>query len=137
MNQDFRKSEEWKLEGKDFLIVVRHYTSYVMSGYESEDGGNRWNVYAYIYPKHKHFSKFSGPHMWQHAASMMPLHGGPSFLHWHYDDEHKPTSVQVGCDYNHLHDDAFTFYANQESADEVFGDARALHAWLESEGGAT
>lgn len=136
MNKPFRKVEEWKLEGKGFLVTVKHHTVEVASYMGQEDGGNRWAVYAYIYPKHSYFGKFKGRDMHQEAASAMPLHCGPSFLRWHYNDdpEHGPASVQVGCDYNHLYDDAFSFYSTEESADEVFSDARRLFAWLENIG---
>jgi hypothetical protein len=134
MSADFRKSEEWKLAGNNFLVVVKHHTASALPAFQCEgDGLNRWSVYAYIYPKHPHFENFSGKGMRQDAATAMPLHCGPSLLRWHYDDDHKPTSVQVGSDYNHLHDSEFTFYATEDDATEVFSDARRLHAWLESQ----
>ncbi len=127
---NWRQSEEWKREGRGFLVVVKHYTIPVQSGWDDSDGRNRWNVYAYIYPKHPNFAAFSGPDMWQDAATEMPFHAGPSLLRWHYDDDKKPTSVQVGSDYSHLHDDYFSHYATPQDAAEVFSDAAQLFDWL-------
>jgi hypothetical protein len=126
---NWEHKDEWHSHGKDFLIVVKHHTVVV---HESNyyEGPHRWCVYAYIYPKHPHFAKFDGPDMWQDAAAEMPLHGGPSLLRWHRGDDGKPTSVQVGADYNHLHDDYFTQYSTADDAREVFIDAERLHAWL-------
>lgn len=134
MSAEFSKSEEWKLQGTDFLIVVKHYTEPASPTFQDhDDGRHRWNVYAYVYLKHPHFAKFSGPHIIQDASNALPLHGGPSFLRWHYNDDQEPTSVQVGSDYNYIADSEFTFYATEEDASEVFSDARRLHAWLEQQ----
>jgi len=122
------KRDEWKLRGKDFMIVVsRHEESSCLS-YE---GDNRWCVYAYIYPKHPHFSEFSGPSCWQDAANAMPLHGGATLLDYPARDG-SITSVHIGADYNHLHDDSFTFYATKKDAYEVFNDAGELFDWLQA-----
>lgn len=122
----------WKRYGKDFMVEVSRHQVGVFQEAErwSEEGPHRWCVYAYIYPKHPHFAKFSGPEMFQDAACSLPLHCGPSFLRWHYADDGKPTSVQVGCDYNHLHDSQYTRMATKEEAQAVFNDAEKLFDWL-------
>lgn len=119
---DWAKKEEWHRRGQDFLVVVKHYTvDRVIS-----EGVHRWNVYAYIYPGHPRFAKFDGPAMFQPAANALHLHRGPSFLKWHRDDNMQVTSVQVGSDYNHLHDGAFTLAETPEQAAQVFSDAEQL-----------
>ena len=118
--------DEWHQRGKDFLVVVKHYT---VEPHPIE-GVNRWNVYAYIYPKHPHFGKFEGTAMYQDAASAMPFHAGPSFLRVHRADDGNITSVQVGSDYNHIHDDEFGHMENMEQAWTVFQDAEELFNWL-------
>ncbi len=123
MLTNWDRKDEWQRSGKDFLIVVRHYTVDPSVVYE---GPHRWNVYAYIYPKHRAFGSFEGPTMYQPAASALPLHGGPSFLCWHYNYDKTPCSVQVGSDYSHLYDDRFHQYATPEDAHEVFSDADEL-----------
>jgi len=121
--------DEWHLSGIHFLVTVRRHS-------QSTDeylGPNRWAVYAFIYPKHPYFCEFSGGQMWQDAAIAMPLHGGPSLLEY---PMHKGeiTSVKIGSDYNHLHDEEFSHYATKDDAAHVFGDAETLHAWLTTKG---
>jgi hypothetical protein len=118
----------WRRRGKDFLIeVTRHSVDFV----DHWEGPNRWAVYAYIYPKHPHFGVFDGPHIWQDATSVLHLHGGCSFLEYPMYDG-KVTSVKVGADYHHLHDDRFTNYATPAEAHEVFSDANELFEQLQN-----
>lgn len=125
---DWEHKEEWHKRGTQFLVVVkRHYNK----PFRVSDGGNRWCVYAYIYPKHPLFQSFNGTDMSQSAASDLPLHCGPSFLQWYFNADGEPTSVQVGSDYNHLHDDSFTRYIAKEEASNVFRDAEKLFKHLE------
>lgn len=121
--------DEWRKHGKNFLVVVSRHNQPSSDPYPDE-GPNRWAVYAYIYPKHPHFAAFDGPRKWQPAATCLPFHGGPSLLEYPMYDG-KVTSVKVGADYHHLHDD-FTNYATKEEAAEVFEDADRLFAWLQS-----
>lgn len=121
--------DEWHQRGKHFLVVVKHHTESI-SEINPYEGPHRWTVYAYIYPKHSQFGYFSGPEMYQPAASALPLHGGPSLLRWHRDDDGTPTSVQIGADYNHLHDEEFSHYATADDAAEVFHDADRLFQHL-------
>ena len=119
--------DEWRKHGTDFLVTISRHNQPSMDQF---DGVNRWAVYAYIYPKHPHFANFDGPHMWQEASGAMPLHGGCSLLEYPMY-EGKVTSVKVGADYHHLHDD-FTHYATPQDAYEVFADADRLFDWLEA-----
>jgi hypothetical protein len=121
--------DEWHRRGRNFLVVVKHYTV-EPSTYDVCDGQHRWNVYGYIYPTHLLFSTFQGPDMWQSAATNLPLHAGPSFLTWHYNNDSVPCSVQIGSDYNHLHDNRFTTFSTPDDAYEVFSDANKLFAFL-------
>ena len=133
MIEDYKQSESWKRQGKNFLIEVKHYIEETTQYCERE---HHWNVYAYIYPKHPHFAKFDGTEkMWQDAASALPLHAGPSFCRIHVD--HKTgayCSYQVGSDYSHLHDDHFSHYATPNEAYKVFEDADHLFDWLSVQG---
>jgi hypothetical protein len=119
--------DEWRKSGKGFMVVVsRHNGTADVFG----DGPHRWNVYAYIYPKHPSFVEFDGPHMWQSAATSLPFHGYPSLLEYPMY-EGKVTAVKVGADYHHLHDTHFTHYATPQVAYEVFDDAQALFDCLQ------
>lgn len=119
----------WKRFGDNFLVEVSRHA---VERPEEWEGKHRWCVYAYIYPGHWHFPAFKGTDMWQEAASMMPLHGGPSYLRNHEADG-KIMSIQVGADYNHLHDERYTHMATAEEAYCVFRDAEELFNWLSPE----
>lgn len=114
---DWRHKDEWTKSGPNCLVKVsRHETM----------GENRWCLYAYLYPKHPHFSKFEGDSMWQDAANFFNWHRGCSYLEYHRDNKGEVGSVQVGCDYNHLYDDQFLGMATKDDAWEVFVDADRL-----------
>lgn len=128
--KDWDHKDVWHRHGKNFLVEVkRHSVAVEEPACFDSDLGNRWCVYAYIYPDHPHFAKFAGPAMWQDASCEMPLHGGPSLLEYPMY-EGKVSSVKVGCDYNHLHDWHFTRMASASQAHSVFADANELYEWL-------
>lgn len=126
---DWAHKDIWTKRGKHFTVEVSRHTV------EARDyrGPNRWAVYAYVYPKHPHFKKFHGESLFQPATEPMPLHGGASLLRYHFDAANVITSVQVGADYDHLHDAPFTYMATAEDAASVFSDADELVKWLEVE----
>lgn len=126
--EKWRESQNWKRFHKNFGVQIVHYVEPGEVTYD--DGRQRWNVYAYIYPDHPHFKNFSGPNMWQDAATAMPFHAGPSFLQWFYFADGSPASVKVGSDYHHLGDDHFSFIDSPSEAHEVFRDAEMLYDWL-------
>jgi hypothetical protein len=130
MSNAWGHRDEWKCFGRNFLVTVKRHPEPVRD--DDFRGPNRWCVYAYVYPKHPLFAEFKGNDMWQDAANAMPLHGGPSLLRWHRDDEGAPMSVQVGADYDHLHDERFTHCATQDDAAEVFADADELFEYLKT-----
>ena len=86
---------------------------------------NRWNVYAYIYPKHPLFDKFKGNSFWQDATILFPFHCGVSFLKYHYKDN-CVTSIQVGSDYNHDGDNYYSHLNNTNEDSSIFEDAKKL-----------
>jgi hypothetical protein len=88
-----------------------------------------WCVYAYIYPNHPHFERIQGDDWRQESLSALPLHCGVSYFKRHWTDEGN-TSVQVGCDYNHVDDDRYTRMETKEDAASVFCDAEELFRWL-------
>ena len=123
---DWRHKDCWKRSGKDFLVEITRHSGESLDHFE---GPHRWAVYAYIYPKHPHFSNFVGSHIWQDATSVMPMHGGASLLEYPmYDGE--VTSAKVGADYLHLHDEHYTHCATKDEAESVFQDAEELFRWL-------
>jgi hypothetical protein len=126
------KSETWRLHSTGCCVEVVHWLEDQQQ--YTEPGPHRWAVYAYIYPQHPHFARFSGRSRLQPAAEALPLHWGASFLQYHYRTATREvSSVQVGADYNHLHDAAYTFADRPELAVEVFDDAAKLLDWLEQD----
>jgi hypothetical protein len=91
---------------------------------------HKWCLYAFIFPKHPHFSKFEGNSMWQDAAAFYDWHCGCTYLEYHRNNDGQIVSVQVGCDYNHLYDGHFLDMATKEDARSVFGDADELFETL-------
>lgn len=132
-NHAWRRKELWSRRGDQFCVEVsRHFEP--ISTISPELGEHRWCVYAYIYPKHPHFQKFDGTdYFFQDACAELPLHGGvignASYLRYHYAGGGQTTCIQVGADYNHLHDERFT-HMTPEEAGEVFFDAELLFLWL-------
>jgi hypothetical protein len=134
---DWDRKDEWHKRGKDFLVVIsRHEVMRTEASiFDFDEGPHRWAVYAYIYPAHPHFAKFSGTDMWQDASNL-GFHGGCSLLRYHHEADGKVTSVQCGGDYNHLHDTRFTNMATAEDARAVFNDADELFERLTRMGAA-
>ncbi len=144
---DPEKVTEWRYPDQpNFLVVVAHYTVPVPDQDSPlyGDGPNRWNVRAFIYPKHPRFAQFSGKKMWQPASLELPLHCGPSQLIIHRgnpDDIELITAYQVSADYNHLGDSEFTHLEGFRSAlvgpditrEKPFRDAAKLFLFLKRE----
>lgn len=124
-------AERWCRRGQQFSVEVSR-CSVDQSVKKDWDGVNRWAVYAYIYPDHPRFARFNGDRLFQEAAVELPLHCGPSLLRYHFNG-FGCTSVQVGSDYNHLHDDEFSHHLTKDSAFVQFNDAERLFRFLDEE----
>ena len=121
--------EEWYKRGVYFQVMVKRW-SLPESPYSRSEGRQVWNVYAFIYPKHRLWDSFEGPNMFQPATSALPLHCGPTFLEYRIGQDGKVSSLQVGSDYRHLGDERFSHYKTRKDAWEVFQDAKELFAYL-------
>ena len=121
----------WRRRYDQFLIEVLRQTRSPRKTEDWEEcGPHLWKVDAYIYPGHWHFAAFSGNEHWQPATDVMPLHGGCTFLRYHWRQGETGlvvSAVQVGCDYNHLHDEIHTRDAGGFAP---FRDAKRLANWL-------
>lgn len=129
--RNWTHKDEWRLYGTNFLVTVSRHSEPSTEYDWRPDGEHRWAVYAYIYPPHPYFTQFEGNALYQEATANMPLHSGPSYLQYHFNENRKVCSVQVGADYHHLHDARFTHMATREQACTVFADAEELFDWLE------
>lgn len=128
---NWNHKDEWSVRGTGFMVQVTRHSVKPIEEFTTYEGENRWCVYAYIYPKHPKFSEFTKEDIYQPATENIPLHGDCSFCMIHFNASGERTSVQVGADYNHLHDDYFTHYATKEEAFEVFSDAEKLFKYLD------
>ena len=118
-NNQLKHADEWTIRGLNYCVVVRRHIVEPFGG----DGPNRWCVYAYAYPQHRLFmAMLQQESSYLEPYASMPLHGGCSLRQVHMGT-FAVSSIQVGSDYNHLHDRAFTWMATREEAFEVFQDA--------------
>lgn len=131
----WKHADEWKCHGKDFIVMVHRHHSESPQYHQpfADEGPHRWCVYAFIYPKHPHFAEINGDDWHQESVCRMPLHCGVSYLMRHWDGEHN-TSVQIGCDYNHIDDNRYTHMETKDDAAPVFRDAEKLFRWLADRG---
>jgi hypothetical protein len=138
---DWKHSDCWRVtDNRSFTVEVKHWEVKLLepdSGCYDRDGGQRWAVYAYLYPAHPHFKNFDETdRMWQDAACAMPFHCGPSYLRRHVvvrDGKPETVSIQVGADYNHDGDWPYTQDRTQDDAIDVFDDAEELVEWLKND----
>lgn len=126
---DWNKIEIWRKRKKTFTVEVYHSKDFT----ERNFGGNCWNIYVYIYCSHPLFGQLEpGGGMKQEPIRKMPFHWGASFFHAHFAAGGVLTSYQIGCDYRHLHDEAYSFMKTEEEAEEIFEDAEKLLAYFEA-----
>lgn len=127
---------EWTRRFGSFNVqVAQHFRdvsetqkAFAQSGIPSDDGGYRWNVYAFIFPQHPLFAEFDqkSDSFGQKVCVSLPFHYGPSYLRRHFNENGEVSCYQVGSDYNHLHDERFTRMAEPIDAARVFLDAADL-----------
>jgi hypothetical protein len=122
---------------KHYMIEVYHWYSEPYKDWNDGDGGNKWNVYCYIYPEHPLFKKIkANGGMWQDALNVLPLHCGVTYFEPNYKKEGRKlviTSYKIGCDYNHLYDDEFT-HMTIKDVNRIKYDAKRLYEYLEDYG---
>ncbi len=133
---------EWTSKNHTFNVqVVNHFRdvsatqeAFKAHGFAPDDGGQRWNVYAFIFPAHPAFALFNveSDSFYQDVIAAMPFHSGASYIRRHFDHLGRVSCYQVGSDYNHLGDDRFTFMQTEEEAIKVFADAIDLTVYLKA-----
>lgn len=130
MNNQYTHKETWSRRGKDFLIEVVRWETMTEEIYKKlqkdiglNNGRYVWNIYCYIYSKHKLFDAILGE---EYEDCPVPFHGGCTLSQWNRKQDGTVTSKQYGCDYNHYQDEHFTFIEKPEEAYEVFNDAEEI-----------
>lgn len=131
MIKDYKHKEIWCRRGKDFQIEIVRWETMSEEQYNKMksigaafNGRFIWNVYCYIYPNHRLFNVPKEEDLCD--CPVNNLHGGCTFAQWHRNTEGNIMSKQYGSDYNHYHDEHFTYIERPEDAFEVFNDAQEL-----------
>lgn len=123
--ETFEAKRIWTKKGIDCSVEVSCH-----EGKEDGDVGKyRWAVYAYVYRPHRLYERLLA----DQSDHDLTCHSYQSYSHVHYNSIRVesstpvlmvvPTCVQIGWDYNHLHDEWFT---RQEMCQSVFKDAKRL-----------
>jgi hypothetical protein len=128
--KNWQHKDVWRRTGDSFAVEVTRHIVVLRDDLGLHEESQRWCVYAYILPGHKKFKEFNGCDLKQKALLDMPLHKGPSFLEWSYEEGGHPVSIKIGADYNHLDDKHFTQYYSPKEAHSVFQDADLLFVYL-------
>lgn len=114
------EKQSWVYYGNNFRVETIHW-------FRTDDNKNKWNIYAYIYPKHPLFDKVTSESLFEVD---LPLHCGASFHQWFFNKDGVVTSKKIGSDYQHIYDDKFESFTTKEDAYEVFNDADELIEYL-------
>lgn len=122
------KSETWTRYASTFSVQVVHWE--VSTSTDSEDGGQRWNVYAIISDKHPRFKLIESCDIWQEVLQELPLYWGCTFVQ--KSAMRFGQHVKVGSDYAHVNDEEYmrASHENTAAARQVFADAQELYDFL-------
>lgn len=132
---NWNPKNEWSSRTNTFNVVIsKHIVEASTFAFElnRDEGIHRWDIYVYIFPKHPLFNDLVDvTRIFDDKLSILPLHCGCSFLMKHYACDGSVNSIQIGCDYNHLYDNDYTFIETQEDAYSIFRDAEELYNVLD------
>ena len=121
----YSHKETWSRRGEDFNIEVTRWE------YVSSEGPHyNWNVYCYIFPKHKLFDIPLTESM--SDCPVNNLHCGCTLARWNKDASNEVMSKQYGSDYSHILDDGMERVKDPGYARNVFNDAEDLFQELEA-----
>lgn len=111
----------WRHEGQHFRVEVSRHEAGQLCGEPQQI----WCIYAYIYPKHRSFERYTPDgDMWDQPAP--DVHSYVSLFKTHRKPDGEITSFQIGWDYNHDRDDYYTQLKTKGDAGSVFYDAEKL-----------
>ena len=104
------QSRTWIEKGEGFSVEVKRWYnppskfSLESDIFDDEDNGPwRWNVYAYIFPKHPIFKEIESDSLFEIGEIAEYFHWGISYHDWKRNED-SITCKQLGSDYGHLHD---------------------------------
>lgn len=122
------KKDVWTRDGNKYRVEISRHESY-----GEDDEKNRWCVYAWIYPGHWMFDRFSPEQKTWDSPYIEGGHSYPSYFRAHRNNDGEVTAYQKGWDYNHDGDYRFGGMTSKEDAWEVFSDASKIFKSLESQ----
>jgi predicted NBD/HSP70 family sugar kinase len=116
--KEYKHKEIWIKHGKDFAVEIVRWSMLPEDKYVEmkekipfySQGNYVWNIYCYIYPKHKLFDTLKEEDIY--GGRDLYFHGGSTYCQWHRDREGNLQSKQYGCDYNHWGDEEYTHIKN-------------------------
>ena len=120
---NWKKQNAWVLRHTRFSIEVNHIP-------RNEYDGNRWFVYAYIYPSHPLFQLIEAENIFDPVLGSLTLHGGCTYNSWCRDSSGKVISKKIGCDYQHEWDNYGDY--DEKDVGVIFYDAEILCQELEN-----
>jgi hypothetical protein len=126
--EGYRKVEEWKRDGKDFVVSVKRHTRPDFNGDYSRVIGERncWAIYLYIYPGNSRFDLFrTDGNVWDQPY--YEVHSYASLFKTHRRNNGDIASFQLGWDYSHDGDIQYEEYSTPDQAWRVFSDANRLY----------
>lgn len=139
MKPKWEEKYEWRARWPSFLVTVE--CRYLPDSHRHGQDW-KWNVYAYLYPKHPRFQRIvipdEGSYRIPDGCNGLHFHGGilgaVTLFRPHYDKGGNVTSYQFGSDYDHLHDD-WARETNPQAGPrtQIFKDAEILFSQLLAE----
>jgi hypothetical protein len=125
----WKHKDTWQQVGQSFMVEVSRHEG--VSGFDR--GPHRWCVYAYLSPMHPRFDAIITRRMSDDGVADLPLHCGCTFNEWTMSETGKVLCKQIGADYSHYGDDAYSYMATADAAASVFADAQQLFTVLATE----
>lgn len=136
-NPTWIHQDHWKMRADTFTVEVVRWSDGPIDPqndfWKGRKGEHHWNVYAYVYPKHRIFPTLCDEAARSNVESCFPFHYGSTYCKPNFNEKKEITSWKIGSDYDHLHDDHFSFQSTKEAAFVQFLDAENLFDWLENQ----
>lgn len=129
MQIDWRHKDIWTYRSASFCVEISRHSEKTLDGTPEQ----HWCIYAYVWnthPAYKLFNKDEGPF----SQPSFEVHSYPSYYRAHIGKDGEITAHQLGWDYNHDGDWAYSFMNNKDQAGSVFADVQGLIKQLEDWG---
>lgn len=95
----------------------------------SNDAGNRWFIYVYLYPKHPLFEGNSRSDEYS-SETGINFHCGCTYKDRMFDSNGNIKCVKIGCDYVHYGDDIYSEIDVSDTHNFIKSDAEEIFKTL-------